>query len=331
MTGKQIINIFKSLSLSRRKESLSVPLSSEEEAEERSKKAKSRVKKFKKILKSILWWILLLIFSIIFAVTLRIFLLASFVIPTYSMSPTLIPGDFIFVNKMIPGPRIFKSWDFLKQGGDFSMRRLKGYRKIRRNEVIVFNYPYSNHHRLELDFNVFYAKRCIAIPGDTFLIDNGIYRVKNLSDTLGHYDNQKQVSETPPENFRSNVFNCFPYSKHYKWNIKDFGPLYIPGENDTVAIDTINICLYQKLIEYETQQSVYIRDRQVIINNKPADRYIFQQNYYFMAGDHARDSRDSRYWGLLPEDHIVGKAFVIWKSKDRKKNKWRWDRFFTGL
>jgi signal peptidase I len=285
--------------------------------------------KLKRILKSILGWFLFLIFAIIFAIALRVLLLASFLIPTWSMSPTLIPGDFVFVNKMIPGPRIFRSWDFWN--GDFSMKRLKGYRKIRRNEVIVFNYPYSDRHKLELDFNVFYAKRCIAIPGDTFLIDNGIYRVKNLPDTLGHYGNQKQVSETPTEKFNSNIFNCFPYSEHYKWNIKNFGPLYIPGENDTVAIDTLNICLYQKLIEYETEEAVYIRDGEVFIGNKQVKEYVFQQNYYFMAGDMARDSRDSRYWGLLPEDHIVGKAFVIWKSKDRKHNKWRWNRFFTKL
>jgi signal peptidase I len=286
-------------------------------------------KKLWRILKSILGWLLFLICTIIFAIALRVFLLASFVVPTWSMSPTLIAGDYIFVNKMIPGPRIFRSWDFLKNG-DFSMKRLKGYRKIRRNDVTVFNFPYSNPHRLELDFNVFYAKRCIAVPGDTLLIDNGIYRVKNLADTLGYYPGQKQLSETPKEQFPPHIYNCFPDTV-YGWNILNFGPLYIPGENDTVAIDTMNIRLYRKLIEYETQQPVEVREGQVFIASQPVNGYVFQQNYYFMAGDHVRDSRDSRYWGLLPEDHIVGKAFVIWKSKDRKTNKWRWNRFFNTL
>jgi signal peptidase I len=262
-------------------------------------------------------------------VAMRVFLLASFLIPSWSMSPTLIPGDFIFVNKMIPGPRIFKSWDFLNNG-DFSMKRLKGYRKMKRNDVTVFNYPYSNWNKLELDFNVFYAKRCIAIPGDTFYIDNGIYRVKNFFDTLGHYSNQKKLSETPDEDFPPHIYNCFPDTV-YRWNIKNFGPLYIPGENDTVAIDTMNIRLYRKLIEYETQQPVDVRDGQVFISNQPANEYVFQQNYYFMAGDYVNDSRDSRYWGLLPEDHIVGKAFVIWKSKNRDTGKWQWKRFFKTL
>jgi signal peptidase I len=245
------------------------------------------------------------------------------------MAPTLLPGDLIFVNKMIPGPRIFKSWDFLRNG-DFSMKRLKGYRKVRHNDVIVFNYPYSNWEKLELDFNVFYAKRCIAIPGDTFFIDNGIYRIKNISDTLGHYTNQQILSETPLENLPPHIYNCFPDTV-YGWNIKTFGPMYIPGENDTVALDTMNIRLYRKLIEYETQQPVEVRDGTIYISDQPVGEYTFRQNYYFVAGDHVKDSRDSRYWGLLPEDHIVGKAFVIWKSKNRDTGKWQWKRFFTTL
>jgi signal peptidase I len=138
--------------------------------------------------------------------------------PSWSMSPTLLPGDFIFVNKMIPGPRIFKRWDFLKNG-DFSMKRLKGYRKVKRNEIMVFNYPYSNRHKLELDFNVFYAKRCVAIPGDTFYIEDGIYKVKNFPDTLGHCTGQKQLSKIAPEDFPPHIYNCFPDTV-YGWNIK---------------------------------------------------------------------------------------------------------------
>ncbi|MDR0605282.1 MAG: signal peptidase I [Bacteroidales bacterium] len=270
-----------------------------------------------------------LIFTIVFAVTLRVFFFASFVIPSDSMSPTLIQGDYVFVNKMIPGPRVFKSWDFLN-GRDLSMTRLKGYRKIKRNDVIVFNYPYSNRNKVKLDFNVFYIKRCVAIPGDTFYIDKGIYRVKNIPDILGNYDNQKLLRMSQRK-FHSNIFNCFPYSNHYKWNIRNFGPLYIPGERDTVSIDTVNICLYQKLIEYETQQSVSIKDGHVFIDNKLVYEYVFSQNYYFVAGDNVLNSRDSRYWGLLPEDHIVGKAFVIWLSKNPNNNKWEWDRFFKRI
>ncbi|MDR3247025.1 MAG: signal peptidase I, partial [Prevotellaceae bacterium] len=228
-------------------------------------------------------WALFLICTIIFAIALRVFLLASFLIPTYSMAPTILPGDFILVNKMIPGPRIFNSWDFLTGGTDFSMRRLKGYRKVQRNEILVFNFPYSNHDKLELDFNVFYAKRCIAIPGDTFYIDNGIYKVKNVIDPLGYYPNQTALSKRDSASFHSNIYRCFPSS--LGWNIKNYGQVYIPGENDTVAIDTINVRFYEKLIEYETGQSIEIKSGQVFLDSISIREYVFQQNYYFMAGD----------------------------------------------
>jgi signal peptidase I len=210
------------------------------------------------------------------------------------------------------------------------MRRLKGYRKVKRNEVLVFNFPYSDRDKLELDFNVFYAKRCVAIPGDTFFIENGFYKVKNVPDTLGYYPNQKALSEIPTENIAPNIYNCFP-DFDYSWNIKNFGHLYIPGENDTVAIDTMNVRLYKKLIEYETTGSITVGEGLVLLDSIPINEYVFQQNYYFMTGDYVQDSRDSRYWGLLPEDHIVGKAFIIWKSKNYDTNKWQWKRFFKTI
>jgi signal peptidase I len=80
-----------------------------------------------------------------------------------------------------------------------------------------------------------------------------------------------------------------------------------------------------------TGQSIAINAGEVFLDSVSIREYIFQQNYYFMAGDYVQDSRDSRYWGLLPEDHIVGKAFIIWKSKNRDTGKWQWERLFKEL
>ncbi|GHT24622.1 signal peptidase I [Bacteroidia bacterium] len=245
------------------------------------------------------------------------------------MAPTILPGDFVFVNKMIPGPRIFESWGFL-DGTNLDMRRLKGYRKVKRNDILVFNFPYSNRNKLELDFNVFYCKRCIAVPRDSFYIENGIYKVKNVPDTLGCFEYQKQVSLKPGE-FVPGTYDCFPFHPEFNWNMKNFGPLYVPGANDTVAIDSMNVILYKNIIEYESNLFVAVKNGEVFLGDKTIREYVFQQNYYFMAGDYAPDSRDSRYWGLLPEDHIVGKAFLIWKSQDMKTGKWQWKRFFKSI
>jgi signal peptidase I len=90
---------------------------------------------------------------------------ADYVIPTPSMEPAIMPGDKVIVYKMIPGPRIIRNFFSLHKGEKPEIKRLKGMRAIRRNDVLIFNFPYSGRNRLEMDMSVFYAKHCVAIPG----------------------------------------------------------------------------------------------------------------------------------------------------------------------
>jgi signal peptidase I len=227
---------------------------------------------------------------------------------------------------MIPCPRIIRNFFSLHRGEKPDIIRLKGMRAIRHNDVLIFNFPYSDWNRLEMDMNVFYAKRCVAIPGDTFCIENGIYKVRNCPDTLGNYEAQYRFSQMKAEDIRPEIFNCFPYDDAYRWNVKSLCPLYIPRKGDTLSISLQNVKLYRNLIRYETGGELSLQNDTVYLNSEPLQTYIFQQNYYFMAGDQIFDSRDSRYWGLLPEDHIVGKAAIIWKSEDKQTGKRRWER-----
>jgi signal peptidase I len=96
-------------------------------------------------------------------------------------------------------------------------------------------------------------------------------------------------------------------------------------------MDVDNIKLYRNLIRYETGKEIELQGDTVYLNKKILPQYIFTKNYYFMTGDWVFDSRDSRYWGLLPEDHIVGKAAIIWKSQDMGTGKYRWKRFFRVI
>ncbi len=265
--------------------------------------------------------------AILFAVCLRVFFFASFKIPTPSMRPAILSGDYILVNKLIVGPRVYKNANFLK-GGKIEYFRLKGLREIRKNDVLVFNYPYSDPDKLEPDPEVFYVKRCLAVPGDTLSVVNGFYRVNDSTDTLGCYAFQLKLSERADSAFRDDVFHCFPYDTLHQWTVKNFGPLYVPGKDDTLPLTRQNLSLYGKLVEYETGQPVSARNDTVYVGKEIVKYYTFRQNYYFMAGDFATDSRDSRYWGLLPEDHVVGKAVLIWKSQKMRTGEYRWDRFF---
>ncbi|MDR0421931.1 MAG: S26 family signal peptidase, partial [Proteiniphilum sp.] len=196
---------------------------------------------------------------------------------------------------------------------------------------LIFNFPYSGGGRLDLDLNFHYAKRCVAIPGDTFYIDNGFYRVKQVADTLGYINNQRILSQRSDHDFLPEIFHCFPHNHRFNWNIKSFGPVYIPERGVTMQIDTLNILLYRNLIAYETEKQVAVKNGAVMLGDSAIGEYTFGKNYYFMAGDYVFDSQDSRYWGLLPEDHITGKVAFVWNTKDRNTGKKRWNRFLKKI
>ena len=288
-------------------------------------------KKIKKILKELVFYTVVLIVVLILVVCMRVFVFSSIItIPSGSMEPAVLAGDRIIVNKQIPGPRVYKNLHQIRVDGKVQTKRFKGIRDIRRNDVIVFNFPYSaGWDKIDMDLNVFYLKRCVALPGDTFSIDNGIYRVSNCPDSLGYVFQQLELSQKSNVDFPKVIWQSFPFDTlDYKWNIKDFGPLYIPSSGSTLTIDTLNYRLYRNLIEYETDKTLSIRNGSVYMNDEIIKTYTFRLNYYFMAGDYIYDSKDSRYWGLLPEDCIIGKAILVLRSTDMHSDKIRWDRFF---
>ena len=284
----------------------------------------------KKLIQKSFKGLFLILVTITLAIFMQVFLFANFKISTPSMAPTIVPGDLVFVNKLLIGPRIYQNLDFLK-GGKSPVKRLRGFRQIQRNDVFVFNFPYSDWDKLDFDLNAFYVKRCVAIPGDTFYIENGIYRVKNSPDTLGSYENQLQFAGINKEEVSRPVWNCFPNDPTCGWNVRQFGPLYVPRKGDMLPVDTNSIKLYRNLIRYETGKDVRVQGDSVFLDNALLYSYVFEKNYYFMAGDYVFDSQDSRYWGLLPEDHIVGKVAFVWKSEDPQTGKFRWNRFFKAI
>jgi signal peptidase I len=270
----------------------------------------------------------------VLAVAMRVFLFTSIIkIPSGSMEPAVMTGDYIIANKQIPGPRVFKDLRQFRIDGKVQTKRFKGIRKVRRNDILVFNFPYSGSwDKIDMDLNVYYLKRCVALPGDTFFIENEMYEVKNSPDSLGCIFRQRELSRMSQNDFPEVIWNCYPYNfEHYQWNIKDFGPLYVPASGAMLTIDTTNFLLYKNLIEYETDQTISVREGSVFLDDEMIIDCTFKLNYYFMAGDFIFDSRDSRYWGLLPEDCIIGKASFIWRSKNLSSGKIRWNRFFKKI
>ena len=140
----------------------------------------------------------------------------------------------------------------------------------------------------------------------------------------------RNVDVYPPDYPDSDV-TIFPFSSDYKWTRDNFGPLWIPAKGAEVELTIENLPLYKRIITSYEGNTLEVKDGKIYINSEEAQSYTFQQDYYFMMGDNRHNSLDSRYWGFVPEDHIVGKPALIWLSIDGNKtfpNNIRWRRFF---
>lgn len=241
-----------------------------------------KYQKLKKYLEIVGWWILTLIFLFNLYVLARIYLFASCVIPTTSMMPTLISGDYIIASLRIPGSR---EWDEDGKGG-YNIRREWKKRDVRTGDVVVFNFPYArDKNRMVLCNDVFYCKRCVATPGEDY---------------------------------------------QWTWKGKTHN-LYLPAQGDEIRMDSLSAKDYRRCIEYETHQQVSLRGDTVLLGDSVIQTYRFRLNYYFMRGDNTSSSYDSRFWGPVPEDFILGVGKFIWFSRDRKTGEIRWERIFRGI
>jgi signal peptidase I len=160
--------------------------------------------------------------------------------------------------------------------------------------------------------------------------------VMNLTDE--NYNKIKQFSnvESIENLFRPEGdydYRVFPHDPNYKWNQDNFGPLYIPQKGATVKLGLANLSLYRRIIEKYENNKLVVKDSTIYINGKPSTDYTFKMNYYFMMGDNRHNSLDARFWGFVPEDHIIGRPVFIWLSLDSHKSflsKVRWSRMFSS-
>ncbi|UGU16714.1 signal peptidase I [Sinomicrobium kalidii] len=123
----------------------------------------------------------------------------------------------------------------------------------------------------------------------------------------------------------------FPNTGDNTWSKDNFGPIYIPEAGKTVALNGEILPYYKRIIQEYENNTLEVRGDQIFINGKQADSYTFKQDYYWMMGDNRDNSIDSRYWGYVPFNHVVGKPVFIWMSWDKTAKKVRWDRVFTTV
>lgn len=275
-------------------------------------------------------WVCLVAWIVIIAhFTLLITTYASFNVPTESMEPTLLRGDYFIVNKWVMGGRVF---DIFKaaEGKRTSVYRLPDFGSLKRNDVIVFNHPYSrDEDTVTVNASLYLVKRVIALPGDTLEIRDAHFRVRGVDEPLGYLPAQDRVANDDSQDLHllpSRMREVFPQDSSLHWSVKEFGPLTVPAKGQTTQMDSLAYRFYRKVIAWERSRSVRLDDGHVMIGDSVIASYTFRENYYFVCGDNLDHSRDSRYWGFVPESFIVGKAARIWWSKDMKADTVRWSR-----
>lgn len=353
-----------------------------------------------------------LLLSITLASTIHSYAFQSFTIPTESMEKTLLVGDFIFVNKFYYGLRLPMSPVSLPLiHNKIPILGIKSYlqdieipyfrfpdnlKKIKRNDIIVFNYP-KDDQNIIIDKKENYIKRCVGLPGDYIeIIDSQVYvnnkkeNFSNLSNNQYSFilctfnkkfilnkilNNQKKIflfskktslfknkiyiyeifmTEKKFNTIKNNkniIFikkNSIPiiFSKedklfpiNYKWTRDFYGPIKIPKKGDIVYINKENINIYYDIIHKHEKNNIKILKNKIFINNKFTNKYLIKKDYYFMLGDNRHNSIDSRYFGFVPNDHIIGKPIIIWLSVKWDQNnplnifKWRirWSRLLKYI
>ncbi|MCQ0110093.1 signal peptidase I [Zhouia amylolytica] len=372
-------------------------------------------------------WVSSILFAVVAATLVHTYFIQPYVIPTSSLEKTLLVGDFLFVSKFHYGARTpmttvslpmvhdtipklgIKSYvhenDANKAKNSLLNKlqlpyfRLPGFQDVKRNEIVVFNWPadtveqffkHTNKKiRKPIDKKSNYVKRCVGIPGDSLEIkdgyiyingertvlperakpqftyfakvkqgsninpqymyerygvtdpifpqQNGIYAftalTEDAADQLKNNPNIESIQryvEPKPETNQG----VFPGAPQFAWNQDQFGPIYIPKKGQTIDISLETLPLYKKIIEEYEGNELKVSGNQILINGKTTTQYTFNQDYYWMMGDNRHRSEDSRFWGYVPEDHIVGKPVFVWMSWDSNASgldKIRWERLFTTV
>lgn len=233
------------------------------------------------------------------------FVIASFLVPTGSMENEVLTGDLLFVNKFIYGGTSPRNIPFTNVR--LPWFRIPAIRDVERYDVIVFEFPGYREEVNPEEFT-FYLKRAVGLPGDTIQVIDRVLYVNSRPAPLPRnlrFSDPARVPDTVPED------HIFP--KGMPWNQDNYGPLVVPSRGMSVVLSRQTFPQWQTFIQREGHQ-ISLGGNQVFIDGKPADRYTVERDYLFGMGDHRDNSLDSRYWGFIPKENLVGSPLIVYWS-----------------
>jgi signal peptidase I len=241
------------------------------------------------------------------ALVLKLFVVEAYRIPSTSMENTLQVGDFLLVNKLAYGLHTPRRIPFTSTS--LSPFTLPLFRSVHRGDVVVFEFP-GNRNEVKPSESVNYIKRCIGLPGDTIEIRLGTVFVNGIET---NFPSQGRRTIHAANNSIRHDPEMFPEGSAF--SDVHYGPVVVPKRGDSINLDPATYSQWHIFVERE-EHAIHFSTDSILIDGKALSSYRVQQNYYFVLGDNRDNSMDSRYWGFVPADHLIGEALFIY---------WSWD------
>ena len=282
---------------------------------ERKRKIEEQKKKKLTFSESLWSWTKTIVGAIIVVMIINGIAIASFVVPTGSMENTVMTGDFLFVNKFVYGPSTPQVIPFVDVPLPFY--KFPGVSDPEKGDVIVFIYP-GEYNKVEPDQFIYYLKRCVATAGDTVHVKYNQLYVNG--EPVPMADDGKFVNKADTANPTR-----FPHGKDY--SISNWGPERVPKEGDTLYIkNKMDFVLWDVFIQREDHKTDF-RNNSLYVDDIKTDFYVVERNYCFGMGDNRNNSADSRMWGFIPYENVVGTPIMVywsWQTRKHPKDDYEW-------
>ncbi len=259
-----------------------------------------------------------LFYTLLVVIFIQSFLIQGYSTPTGSMENTIMIGDKMFFNQFIYGPSTPRTIPFTEI--QLPYIHFPGIREPRRGDIINFEFP-GNRDEVKHAEYMQYLKRIVGEPGDTIevkdrvLFVNGILIPNPPASCLTPPNVNSQMNIVAPVTPKGMV-NKDIFPKGSPWNEDNYGPLVVPKKGDVINLEKKNYEKWDTFIKREGHGISMDASGKIFIDGKENSQYTVERNYYFMMGDHRTNSADSRFFGFVPRENIVGKALITY---------WSWD------